>query len=330
MKSEIINLTTHLLKEYNMGKRKTFFGKSARGNTQTYGFYLERLTELSVSMFDWKNLPKSIDPRFLEMVLFQNGAVVFFKDEDLDSYTGLSEDVTDNGTYLALPVAMNGRWNVYNIPTTYRAYASNGYQKQLDVNNGVIIYNNMIRTNSVLMCKLYAERLWDLDRTIDVNARAQKTPVLVQCRESQRMTMLNLYKEYDGNSPVIFGDESLDVNGLKVLKTDAPYVGDKLYQLKTQIWNEALTYLGISNINYQKKERMITDEVLRNQGGTIASRYSRLEARREAADKINEMFGLDISVDYREDYREMDDEVVMKGDTEGGGVGISAIDLRTN
>lgn len=305
------------------------FGKSARGNTQTYGFYLERLTELSVSMFEYKNLPKSIDPRFMEMVLFQNGAVVFFKDEDLDSFTGLSEDVTSDGTYLALPVAMNGRWNVYNIPMNFRAYASNGYQKELTVDNAVIIYNNMIRTNSVMMCKLYAERLWDLDRTIDINARAQKTPVLIQCEEPQRLTMMNLYQQYDGNQPFIFGDKNLDINSLKVLKTDAPYVADKLYQLKTQIWNEALTYLGISNINYQKKERMITDEVLRNQGGTIASRYSRLESRRQAVEQINEMFGLEIEVDYREDYREMDDEVVLKGDTEGGGMTDTAVDLRT-
>ena len=93
------------------------------------------------------------------------------------------------------------------------------------------------------------------------------------------------------------------MNSLRAISTNAPYVADKLYQLKTQIWNEALTYLGISNLNIQKKERMITDEVQRNQGGTIASRYSRLEARREAVDKINRMFGTDISVDYREDFQ---------------------------
>lgn len=313
-----------------MSKRKTLFGKSARGNTQTYGFYLERLTELSISMFDWKNLPDSIDSRFMEMVLFTNGSVVFFKDEDLDTPTGLSETVTENGTYLALPVAMNGKWNVYNVPVSRRAYASNGYQKQLDMNNSVIIYNNMIRTNSVLMCKLYAERLWDLDRTIDVNAKAQKTPILLQCEEPQRLTLMNLYKGYDGNQPFIFGDKNLDINGLKSVNTGAPYVADKLYQLKTEIWNEALTYLGISNINYQKKERMITDEVLRNQGGTIASRYSRLEARREACDKINKMFGLNISVDYREDYREADDEVMMSGQTGDNKMDTLAVDLRTN
>lgn len=310
-------------------KKKTLFGKSAKGNTRKYGFYRERLMELSISMFDWKNLPDSVDPRFLEMVLFTNGSVVFFRDDDLKA-TGLNEEMTEEGTYLALPTVMNGQWDVYNVPRYRRAYASNGYNKALDNSNSVIIYNNMIRTNSVDTCEDYAMKLYDLDQTIMVNARAQKTPVLVQCEESQRLTMLNLYKEYDGNQPFIFGDKNLDINGLKAINTDAPYVADKLYQLKTQIWNEALTYLGISNINYQKKERMISDEVLRNQGGTIASRYSRLNARRQAADEINKMFGLDIEVDFREDYREMDDEVVFSGETGDGTVDISAIDLRTN
>jgi hypothetical protein len=136
--------------------------------------------------------------------------------------------------------------------------------------------------------------------------------------------MLNLYKEYDGNAPVIYGDKNLNANGLTVLKTDAPYNADKLYQLKTQYWNEALTYLGISNINSVKKERMITDEVTRNQGGVVASRYSRLESRRKACDEINRMFGLDIWCDYREDYRQLDDfikaeEVEGEPDSEGRG-----------
>ena len=85
-------------------------------------------------------------------------------------------------------------------------------------------------------------------------------------------------------------------------------MADKIYQLKTQIWNEALTYLGISNLNIQKKERLISDEVTRNQGGTIASRYSRLESRREAVKKINDMFGTNIEVNYREDYQQPDND----------------------
>jgi hypothetical protein len=172
----------------------------------------------------------------------------------------------------------------------------------------------MLRTNSVLDVKMFARRLYNLDRIIDVNANAQKTPVMVRASEKQRLTMMNLYKEYDGNAPFIFGDKNLDMNSLTVLKTDAPYVADKIYQLKTQVWNEALTYLGISNINITKKERLITDEVTRNQGGTIASRYSRLQSRREAVEKINEMFGTNIEVNYREDFQMLDEEQAPMND----------------
>ena len=167
------------------------------------------------------------------------------------------------------------------------------------------------------MCdmEMFARRLYNIERTIDVNVNAQKTPVLVQATESQRLTMKNLYKEYEGNEPFIFGSKALDVNGLKVLQTGAPYVADKLYELKVQYWNEALTYLGISNINTTKKERMITDEVTRNQGGVVASRYSRLESRRQACKQINNMFGLDIWCDYREDFQDIQ-EVVNENEEE--------------
>ena len=295
-----------------MPRRKTNFGDSLFQNNNQYGMYLERLTELAVSMFEWKNLPDSCDERFLELTLFTNGYAVFFKDEDL-SNTGLSD--SDTGSYLALPVATNGRWNVYNIPTKRRAYASNGYNKNLDVNNSVLIYNNLLHTNSINISRTYARRLYNLDRIVDVNANAQKTPVLILANEQQRLTMLQVYQKWDGNEPVIFGDRDLDMKLVQALRTDAPYVADKIQSLKTELWNEALTYLGISNISFQKKERMISDEVLRNQGGTIASRYSRLNARRKAADQINKMFGLNIEVDFREDYREADDEIMFQGQT---------------
>lgn len=269
------------------------FWESAKLNNYSFKQYYNRLTELSVSMFEWKNVPDTIDIRFLELALFGDGLAIFFYDDVLG--------------YLALRCAIGGQMNVYRIPTKRRAYAANGYNKNLDESNSVIIFNNYLHTNSMLDVELFARRLYNLDRAIDVNANAQKTPILVQCDESQRLTLKNVYMKYDGNEPVIFGDKNLNPNSVKVLQTGAPYVADKLYQLKTQIWNEALTYLGISNINVTKKERLITDEVTRNQGGTMASRYSRLEARRQACDEINRKFGLNISCDYREDTRLADD-----------------------
>lgn len=278
-----------------MRKRKrTNFEESAITNVTTFDFYADRLTELAISMFEWKNLPDGIDERFLELTLFTDGQAVFFKDEIAEQYA-------------CLQVTTNGRLNKYRVPITRRAYAVNGYNKELTIDNSVIIYNNRLRQPGIRYTNMYAKRLWDLDRTIDVNAKAQKTPILVQCTEAQRLTLLNLYKDYDGNSPFIYGDKNLDLTGLKSINTGAPYVADKIYTLKTQIWNEALTYLGISNINIQKKERLITDEVVRNQGGTIASRYSCLKARKQACEEINKMFGLNISVSYSEDFSLIDE-----------------------
>lgn len=277
-----------------MARKDLGFVESAYMNNRTYQQYYNRLTELALSMFEWQNLPSTVDARFLEMCLYKDGKAIFFKDEILG--------------YLGLQCTINGELNVYRIPINRRAYAVNGYQKQLNENDSVIIYNNYIRTNSMLDVEMFSKRLYNLDRAIDVNANAQKTPVLIQCDENQRLIMKNLYKQYEGNEPFIFGAKGLDANALKVLQTGAPYVADKLYELKTQLWNEALTYLGISNINTVKKERMITDEVARNQGGVVASRYSRLEARRQACKKINEMFCLDIWVDYREDFQDIAEE----------------------
>lgn len=279
-----------------MGRRKhDIFDESMILNNLTYRQYLNRLTELAISMFEWKNLPKTVDARYLELHLFETGCMVYFKDEVIGD--------------LCLDCIVNGRLDVYGNPLLRRAYSGyNNYQKLLKYNNSIIIWNNYLHSNSILDVEMFARRLYNIDRIIDINANAQKTPVLVLGNEKQRLTLLNLYKEYDGNAPFIFGDKNLDINALKALSTNAPYVCDKLYQLKTQIWNEALTYLGISNINIQKKERLITDEVTRNQGGTIASRYSRLETRRQAVEKINEMFGTNIEVNYREDFQQVGDD----------------------
>lgn len=288
-----------------MGRRKTNFEESLSMNNYTYMQYAYRLMELSISMFEWKNLPEGIDERFLEMVLFTDGHAVFFKDDEL-------------GDYLALQCLINGKLNVYRIPINRRAFAVNGYQKKLTDKDSVIIFNNMLHTNSWLDVKMFAKRLYNLDRIIDVNANAQKTPILIKGNEQQRLTLTNLYKEYDGNAPVIFADKSLDMNALQVLSTQAPYVADKIYQLKTQIWNEALTYLGISNVSFQKRERMVSDEVTRSQGGTVASRYSRLNARRQACEQINKMFGLNIECDFREDYQFSEEVMDFTKDNQSG------------
>lgn len=280
-----------------MAREKTQFWESARMNNATYIEYYNRLMELSLAMFEWKNVPKEIDTRFLELTLFAEGKAIFFREEELENY-------------LALQFTYAGPLDVYHIPINRRAYAVNGYQRNLSNKDSVIVWNNMLHLPSKAQVETMARRLYNFDRTIDVNINAQKTPIIILCDDTQRLTMRNLYKQYEGNEPFIFGQKSLNtaLEGLKVLKTDAPYIADRVYQLKADYWNEALTYLGISNVNVTKRARLNKDEVTRNLGGVFASRFSRLEERRRACERINDMFGLDMRVDFR-DFDESELEV---------------------
>lgn len=271
----------------------TEFENSLLLNNRTYYQYVDRLTELAISRIIWHDLPDTVDERYLELHLFTDGQMIYFNDEVIGN--------------LCLNCTMTGRFDVYGYPILRRAYSAyNNYQKMLKPDNSVVIFNNLLRTNSILDVKMFALRLYNIDRTIGINVNAQKTPVLIVCDESERLTMQNVYKQWAGNEPVIKGDKNLNVKGITVLKTDAPFVADKLYELKCNIWNEALTYLGISNITVNKKERLITDEVERNQGGVLANRYPFLNPREKAVEQINKMFGTNISVEYREDWSDFD------------------------
>lgn len=269
-----------------MGK-KNFFNSSLLNNNRTYMQYVERLTEIAMSSFNWTGLPHTVDARFLEYCLFHYGACLYFKDDVIGD--------------LALPALMQGRFDVYGEPLLRRAYSPyNNYQNLLKSSNSVIIWNNMLRTNSILDIKMFALRLYNLDRIVDINANTQKSPYLIECEEKQRLTMENLFKEIDGNVPVIFGKKGFATDSIKALNLDTKYVADKIYELKTNIWNEALTYLGVANMAQQKKERMVTDEVIRSQAGAFACRRSRLNMRSLAAEKISKMFDQEVSVEFDE------------------------------
>lgn len=273
-----------------MGRKKNRW-PSAQINNQTYIDYYQRLMEFAINMFEWRNLPPSVDERFLELTLYEKGYCLYFNDE-----------VVGN---LALTCTIGGMLDLYRIPTERRAFAVNGYNKICTSQDSVLIFNNYLHTPTILTIELFARRLYEIERTIDVNVKAQKTPTLVLASEQQRLTMKNLYMQYDGNEPFIFGDKDMEFDGIKCLKTDAPYVADKLQVLKHQIWNEALTFCGIENSNQDKKERLVADEVGSNYGNIEAQRNVMLNARRQAADKINRMFGTNIEVGFRSSLNTM-------------------------
>lgn len=285
-----------------MARRNKAMMESWDDNIRTYEIYLNQILDIAISRFEWLNLPKTIDERFLEVTLCnKNGMALFFEDKDIG--------------FLTLPCTLNGRLNVYNIPVSRRAYATNGYQVTRTDEDSVIIYNNMIHNGMPTYSKLvqYAKDLCLLDSITMINVNAQKTPLMILSDEKQMLTLKNLYMKYDGNQPFIFGDKNdLNPNSIQALATGAPFLADKIYMLKQNIWNEILTFLGVPNTQINKKERLITDEVNRGLGGVFASRNSGLNARRQACKQINDMFGLDVWVRYREDdemeERTKDDE----------------------
>lgn len=259
-------------------------------NNKTYIDYLDRLKLLAVSLFKWKGLDDVAGfgaSRFLELALYENGRACFVKD--------------DRKGYLALKVNPTDKLNVYNLPVKVLAW-SIGYNKTYDFDNVVYIMNNELELPTSQTLSLFAYRLYETERTIDVNLIAQKTPVLIEGDTKTILTLKNVYMQYSGNTPFIFGNKQFDIsNKLNVLKTDAPYLVDKLELHKHEIWNEALTYLGIDNANTDKKERLITDEVESN--NDLISYYLNCfyKTRKQACDLINEKYGLNIEIELNKE-----------------------------
>lgn len=264
---------------------RTYFEESAVLNNALYDRYFNQLYQLAVTLPQWENMPESIDTRYMERALFIRGAAVFFKDEDL-------------GQYLCLPVAYNGQFDAYGIPFNRTAYGFNGYHYNLTAENSVIIFDNIMHSPLAPTMELMAYLMSDYDMTIKINANVQKTPAVLECDETERLTVENLFKEYLGNAAVIKGRKGIQ-NSIQAIQPAAPFVGPQLYEMKTRYWNEALTIIGVPNMIETHHQRQSTDEVYRDMGGVLASQYNRLYMRKKAAKEINRMFpDLDISIDY--------------------------------
>ena len=288
------------------------FIDSAVLNDMTFVDYLERFKKVALSIFEWVNLPPSMNSMYLEKCLFFDGQATLLKDK---SYGFINTRCSSSGDV-----------NIYGLPTKLQCYSYNynsvrtlytgllpgltDKQKEaLENSHCILVQNNWERTPTAGTLELFAYRLYEAERTIDTNVKSQKTPVLIMVGEKQRLTMLNLYNQYDGNQPVIFGDKnqlSSDQKPVQAIKTEAPYVADKLTDYKKEIWNEALTFLGINNIMVDKKERLITDEANSNNELINLNLQSYLAPRLEACKQFNEKFGLtgtdkEISVRVRSD-----------------------------
>lgn len=281
-------------------------------NDATFTDYLDRFKRIALSMFEWVNLPSSMNEEFLEKCLYYTGQASLLYDK--------------NYGFINTKCCSDGYVNIYGNPTRLNCF-SYDYESHRKLYTGlnpllteaqkenqknyecILVKNNYDKLPTAGSMELFAWRLYLAQRTCDVNISGQRFPVAVIGDEKQRMTLENLYNQYNGNQPFIFGDKNiLNGNELKVINTSSPYVADKITEYKKEIWNEALTYLGINNISIAKKERLTENESNENNELINLNLQAMLIPRMKACREFNEKYGLtgtdkEISVRVRSDLR---------------------------
>ena len=271
----------------NIKPKDIRFLDSALMNSATYYDYLERFKKICLSLFEWVNLPESCNARYLEECLYYKGQAALLKDELYG--------------FINTQAASNGYLNIYGLPTSLNCY-SYQYNSIRNLYTGlegtedkdcVLVMNNWQRVPTAATIELFCQRLAEAEMVAMTNIKAQKTPVLIVVDENQRLMMENLYAQYDGNRPFIFGDKNqVGDNVVKSISTGAEFIADKIMEYKKQIWNEALQFLGINTLQTEKKERLITDEASSNNELINLNLQSMLIPRQEAAEQFNKLFGL--------------------------------------
>lgn len=278
-----------------VGNRQMKFKDYMYINDDTYIDFLERLKKIAISMFEWVNLPESMDARYLELCLYYLGQAALLKNDD---------DI-----FINTKACSAGRMNIYELPTEincysvefntnkklYDGFAINDVNKIEPKDYCIYVLNNQNRCATAWTLELFAYRLYLAQRTADTNITVNKMPYLVAVPENQRLTMENLINQIDENKPAVFGTKELAStikDDLRVLPTNPPFIADKLNDYKKEIWNEALTFLGINNLN-EKKERLITDETNSNNELINLNLQSYLTPRKEACKQFNKLFGLE-------------------------------------
>lgn len=244
-----------------------------------------------LNLFKWENVPTTMCADYLEKTLYRNGMACVVNDENLG--------------YINTLVAPQGNLNIYEYNTSYRAYTVIGDVGVYDFDSPkfFLVKNNICMTPTQYIVSIYAYKVFKTDCAIETNIDLQKFSGLMLCDEKERLTIKNIISQWSENIPLIIGDKSLNLEEkLKSINFNIPYVADKLYAHKDKLISEFLTFIGVNNVQTEKKERLITDEVNANNQLIQGNMLIWLNARQEFCNTFNERTGLNIKVKPNIEY----------------------------
>lgn len=249
--------------------------------------YYTHLYQLALARYTWEGLPKEISERFVETTLLTYGAGAFYHDDLLNRWIFM--------TYTS-ESWLNSQLEEVNI----HPYGGHYDGPTLKPGQYAIVYDNLSRIPLWETIDIYAQRLANLDRAMDVNITSLTQPTIIVVDEKQKLTVQNMIAQKEDGYPYIFAYNSLDPSSLvQVYPNTAPYLVDKILQAKAQTINEFLSIIGVQNSTEEKGERLITDEVTAGGEKVNIWRMGSLKARQQGCMNINKTFpGLNVSVHW--------------------------------
>lgn len=255
-------------------------------------FYISLLYNIYTSCYKWENFPEEIDERVLEKGLIGNGSVFFFYDKSL-------------GKILCLPANPASRLDQYGIPYKWVAFGQDGYRYEVKNSDGVYCYNLNNRFSDLETISMYAGRLANVQRSIDVNIALQKYPGVMRTTPENQLTIENISQSYENNEYLMLLDEKFDLKRFEHINFNIPYIADKLEYTSRDLLADALNYIGVQYSSSNKRERLASTEIDSNIGFTEACRAMHLLPRRDCVKRLNQFFGWNITVDINYDFVNM-------------------------
>lgn len=268
--------------------------------TSLENLYLSYLFNISLNMFEYSGMPKSVDTFYLEFIQQTRGLCIIIDDERFGP--------------TALECTIGGKLNHYYMPTAYRGVDPTGELTGVYNADDVILFKNSPLYAPLLsQLQYYAKQLALASETINVNLDAQWTPYIIQGDKRMLNQFNNFMKKVRSGVRAIFTAKNLDLMSmLQVLPTQAPFVAMDVNDVKQTILRECMTFLGIDNANQDKRERVQSAEVYANNTQIIASRNIWLAERQKAVDAFNQKFGTHVKVSFRA-YNDMLDMMEVNG-----------------